>query len=228
MPPLRSTWISAECRAQPRSYSPLSGSKSEEGSQLPCNDHQVGSRVSLASALGTTNEQDHETHRDRRAHARCHTRARRRRVLLASGRPGQGSSRDFAVGTGLGSIGRVSFAAHGGPFPDEPVTGHFHAKGELIEGGGEFDLQGPVTCLHVIANKAGLFYPVRDPDPAEPRGVFVYFEDRGNGDAGDTPDGISFLPLQVGEEIPENLSCEPKPAPFDLTRGNIAIHDNGI
>jgi hypothetical protein len=141
--------------------------------------------------------------------------------------PGQGSPRDFAIGTGLGSIGRVSFAAHGGPVAD-PVTGFFHAKGEVIEGlFGEFDLQGPVTCLHVIGKTAGLFYPVRDPDPTEPNGVFVYFADNGNGEAGDTPDGISFAPLEVGEEIPDPLTCAPLPAPFDLARGNITIHDNG-
>src|ERR671914_177985 len=92
---------------------------------------------------------------------------------------GQGSPRDFAVGSGMSEIGRVSFAAHGGPSPLEPVAGHFHAKGEF-PGTGEFNLQGPVTCLMVAGNEAGLFYPVRDPDPNEPHGVFIFLRDNGN------------------------------------------------
>src|ERR671915_1863758 len=67
---------------------------------------------------------------------------------------GQGSPRDFAVGTGVNEIGRVSFAAHGGPSPLEPVTGNFHAKG-VFPGTGEFNLQGPVNCLFVIGNPLG-------------------------------------------------------------------------
>jgi hypothetical protein len=68
----------------------------------------------------------------------------------ASHQPGGGGgARDFAVGTGTNEIGRVSFAAHGGPSPGEPVTGHFHAKG-VFPGMGEFNIDGPVSCLHVL------------------------------------------------------------------------------
>jgi hypothetical protein len=68
---------------------------------------------------------------------------------------GQGSSRDFAVGTGENEIGRVSFAAHGGPsLLGGPVTGHFHAKGATPLG--PFNIDGPVTCLNVIGREAGL------------------------------------------------------------------------
>lgn len=142
---------------------------------------------------------------------------------------GQGSPRDFAIGTGLNEIGRVSFAAHGGPSPAEPVTGHFHAKGEL-PGTGEFDLEGPVTCLTVVGNpagpdEAGLFYPVRDPDPLEPEGVFIFLRDNGNPGGGDQPDQIGFIPTTIRE----TAVCPPVPPAelFDLDRGNVTIHDGG-
>jgi hypothetical protein len=138
--------------------------------------------------------------------------------------PGQGSPRDFAVGTGEGSIGRVSFAAHGGPSPDEPVTGHFHAKGALLLGEiGEFDLEGPVTCLEVDGNQAGLFYPVRDPDPPEPNGVFVYLEDNGNPASGDPPDKIGFVPSALGDPPPPR--CPFVATSLNVESGNFTIHD---
>jgi hypothetical protein len=144
----------------------------------------------------------------------------------ASHQPGGGqeSSRDFAVGTGLNEIGRVSFAAHGGPSPIEPVTGHFHAKGEF-PGTGEFDLQGPVTCLMVAGNEAGLFYPVRDPDPNEPHGVFIFLRDNGNPTGGDQPDEIGFVPIAGPITVPPACPPVPPATLFDLDRGNVTIHD---
>jgi hypothetical protein len=147
-------------------------------------------------------------------------------ALLALVGAASASARDFADGTAQGDIGRVSFSAHGGPSPFEPVSGHFHAKGEVVPGvAGEFDLEGPVTCLHVMGNRAGLFYPVRDPDPPEPNGVFVFLEDNGESAGGDTPDMIGFVP--VAGPIEEPLFCPPGPTPFELTHGNITIHDDG-
>jgi hypothetical protein len=139
---------------------------------------------------------------------------------------GQGSSRDFAVGTGLNEIGRVSFAAHGGPSPLEPVTGHFHAKGATPLG--EFNIDGPVTCLTVFGNEAALFYPVRNPEPpAEPDGVFIFLRDNGNPASGDPPDQIGFIP--IAGPITEPPVC-PLVAPgsiFEIERGNFTIHDGG-
>jgi hypothetical protein len=122
-------------------------------------------------------------------------------------------------------IGRVSFAAHGGPPPLE-VTGHFHAKGEFPPGN-EFNIEGPVTCLDVTGRDAGLFYPVRDPErPGEPDGVFIYLRDNGNRAQGDPPDEIGFL-LVPPTPIPVPLSCPflelvPRSA---IDRGNFTIHD---
>jgi hypothetical protein len=147
--------------------------------------------------------------------------------------PGQGSPRDFAVGTGENQIGRVSFAAHGGPtFLEEPVTGHFHAKGSLLLGEGEFDLEGPVTCLTVATNpvlgveEAGLFYPVRNPDPGEPNGVFVFFRDNGNPASGDPPDQIGFVPDPIPVELQPPACFPVSPLTIaELDHGNITIHD---
>ena len=145
---------------------------------------------------------------------------------------GQGSPRDFAVGTGLNEIGRVSFAAHGGPSPLEPVTGHFHARG-VFPGTGEFDLEGPVTCLTVVGNpfgpdEAGLFYPVRDPDENEPHGVFIFLRDNGNPAEG-APDQIGFLPI-VGPitEPPVCPAVPPASGVASIERGNFTIHDGGF
>jgi hypothetical protein len=136
---------------------------------------------------------------------------------------GQGSERDFAVGTGMNEIGRVSFAGHGGPFP-EPVSGHFHAKG--VTPLGPFNIDGPITCLTVFGNEAGLFYPVKNPEPpAEPDGVFVFLRDNGNPASGDPPDQIGFIPTPG--PIPVPLGCPPVPPLeiFELERGNVTIHD---
>ena len=138
--------------------------------------------------------------------------------------------RDFAVGTGANQIGRVSFAAHGGPSPFEPVTGHFTAKGQLAElpdatEVGAFRFEGPVTCLTVVGNRAGLFYPIKnaEPDTFEGHGVFIFLEDNGHPGRGATPDRIGFVgpvPLPVNP-----VACPPGPTPFALEQGNVIVHD---
>lgn len=139
---------------------------------------------------------------------------------------GQGSSRDFAVGTGQNEIGRVSFAAHGGPSPLEPVTSHFHAKG-VFPVTGEFNIDGPVTCLTVFDNEAGLFYPVRDPEPtSEPNGVFVWLRDNGNPASGDPPDQIGFAPtFGPISEPPLCPVAPPLSGIAEIEHGNFTIHD---
>ncbi len=144
-------------------------------------------------------------------------------TALASHGGGGDGGRDFAVGSGANEIGRVSFAAHGGPSPSEPVTGHFHARGEL-PGTGEFDLEGPVTCLTVVGNEAGLFYPVRDPDPLEPEGVFIFLRDNGEPGKADEPDQIGFIPTSIRE----TAVCPPVPPAelIEFERGNVTVHDS--
>ena len=134
--------------------------------------------------------------------------------------------RDSAVGTGLNEIGRVSFAAHGGPSPFEPVTGHFTAKGSLAEiPGTDFHFEGPVTCLTVSVNRAGLFYPIKNakPESFEGQGVFIFLEDNGNPASGDPPDRIGFVGPAPAPQNP--ALCPPGPTPFDLEKGNITVRD---
>lgn len=149
-------------------------------------------------------------------------------TALASHNGDRGGPQDFAVGTGSSGESRVSFAAHGGPSPSEPVSGHFTAKGSLLEVGGmdigAFMFEGPVTCLQVTGNRAGLFYPIRNADPKafEGSGVFITVEDNGN-PSGDTPDRLGFVgpvPLPA-----DPISCPPGPTPMDLDEGNITVHD---
>ena len=139
-------------------------------------------------------------------------------------------SGDFAVGTGENQIGRVSFAAHGGPSPFQPVRGHFTAKGQLAELDstqvGEFRFEGPVTCLTVVGNQAGLFYPIKNADPPifEGQGVFIFLEDNGNPSRGASPDRIGFVgPVPVP---PDPLFCPPLPTRVaELRHGNVTIRD---
>lgn len=150
-------------------------------------------------------------------------------VALAAIVAPQAQARDFAVGTGENEIGRVSFAAHGGPSPLLPVTGHFTAKGQLAEIGGaqvgEFKFLGPVTCLTVSGKRAGLYYPIENAEPptAEGSGVFIFLEDNGNPGRSGTPDRIGFVGPVPAPENP--LLCPPGPTPVALTHGNITVGD---
>ena len=136
---------------------------------------------------------------------------------------------DYAVGSGLNPIGRVSFAAHGGPSPLEPVRGHFTAKGSLAELGGTevgpFHFLGPVTCLTVVGNRAGLFYPLERSDPPEfeGQGVFIFLEDNGNPASG-TPDRGGFLGPVPAPHDPS--ACPPGPTPLAVEHGNVKVHDS--
>ncbi len=151
---------------------------------------------------------------------------------------GHGSPRDFAVGTGMSGDLRGSFAAHGGPSPFEPVSGHFRGKGELVDTGPPdkgptaFKFEGPVTCLQVEGNRAGLIYPIKnaDPDAFEGQAVYVFVEDNGNPSNGDPPDRVGFLPPQPLNDLLGLLGgCPADPTgilnPFPVEKGNITVHD---
>lgn len=154
-------------------------------------------------------------------------------TALASHGDRSGGGRDFAVGTGLNQVGRVSFAAHGGRSPfapiTGPVTGHFTAKGMLAELGsmpiGAFRFAGPVTCLTVTGNRAGLFYPIDNAEPAafEGQGVFITIEDNGSPANGGEPDRIGFIGPVPAPRNP--LLCPPSAAPLDLESGNVTVHE---
>ena len=128
---------------------------------------------------------------------------------------------------------RNGFAAHSGPEGENP-RGHFTVTGELLEVGaqefGRFRLEGPVTCLRVVGNRAVFFYPFKNADPEvfgeKVNGNFIFVEDNGeprrsSGDG--APDKIDFLgplPSAVGGTCPTPV--EPR---FNLEEGNFTVHD---
>ena len=141
--------------------------------------------------------------------------------------PAEGPS-DSAVGSVKNQVGHISFAAHGGPTPFEPVRGHFTAKGALVSLGGTeagaFHFEGPVTCLTVVGNRAGLYYPLKSSDPPqyEGQGIFITLQDNGNPRSG-VPDQVGFVGPVPAPQNP--LACPPGPTPLAATSGNITIRD---
>jgi len=156
----------------------------------------------------------------------------------------QGSPRDFAVGGGTSGDTRVGFGAHGGPTlalgGRDPVTGHFRSGGSVLKlpdgtDVGEFQLEGPVTCLNVKGNQARLIYPVKQgrPEFMESTEIFIFLEDnRKPGEADGPRDKIGFgiLPdLNDPDDPPseQDVGCL---LPFtgatsDLEKGDITVHD---
>lgn len=150
--------------------------------------------------------------------------------LMASGRSKPPPDIDFVRGAGTTVIGHAKLAARGGPSPNVKARGFFKAKGALV-GPVEalpFALRGPITCLHVEGNEAGLFYPVRgaSPEALEGQGVHIYIEDNGRTRRGDPPDRMGFVgPLP----LPEPSECPPLPSQLDTTfeveSGNFTVRD---
>lgn len=148
--------------------------------------------------------------------------------LLAPAAASADGSEPFAVGSGVSGGMHIAFAAHGGPTPLQPVSGHFEAFGDVLPLSGTnptaFHFGGPVTCLTVVGNRAGLFYPLAQATPSafQGMGVFISLTDNGNPSHGNPPDQIGFVgPVP----IPATLTCPPGPTPMNLDHGNITIHD---
>jgi hypothetical protein len=116
------------------------------------------------------------------------------------------------------------------------ATGHETAKGDL-DGPGPlppFMLEGPVTCLSVIGNRASFFYEFKHAEPAvlEGGGIQVYVEDNGPPLNGHPVDGTSFDPPIPGPgpgmpplEGP-TVCPPPRPTGYDqIESGNLIVHD---
>ena len=123
--------------------------------------------------------------------------------------------------------------------PATATTGSF--TGTLSVGGAKVgDFQGPVTCLDVEGNSAGLFYPVKSADPSVvadvPFGVLVTVTRTSAG----APLGVTFVPVpetSVKSCAPMSLSLFPiETGTLSFTPGvastasapatTLAIHDN--
>jgi hypothetical protein len=102
--------------------------------------------------------------------------------------------------------------------PATAATGSFTgtlALGSLKVG----DFMGPVTCLDVEGNRAGLFYPVTSAYPsviaAVPFGVLVTVSRTSTG----KPQGVTFLPVPVTHVN----SCAPLPTLLPITSGTLSF-----
>lgn len=137
----------------------------------------------------------------------------------------------LAVGTALAAPAQhASGSLTSGPFhiafdatraadaPADAATGDFVADPSL---GGIplFRLHGPVTCLDVRGNRAGLFYPIQDSSPSLfsmlGSGVFIYIQLDSAGKA----QSIGFLPVPSSH----TSTCAPSLALFPVTSGSATL-----
>jgi hypothetical protein len=118
----------------------------------------------------------------------------------------------------------------------EAATGHEVAKGDL-DGAGPlppFMLNGPVTCLTVIGNRASFFYEFKHAEPSflEGGGIQVYVEDNGRPGNGQVLDGTAFdSPIPgPGPGLPPlegpTVCPPPRLTGYDqMESGNLIVHD---
>jgi hypothetical protein len=152
--------------------------------------------------------------------------------------------RDFVAGSAKNHFADVpafpvglAVAAHGldaelptleGLFGASDVTGHVVGSGTLPSG--EFRVEGEVTCLRVVGNRATIKYRFKTTHgagaPSPGWGVQVFVED--NGEPGDgTPDANATdapLPPELFE--PKAGVCEPPREPLNpVDSGNYVVVD---
>ena len=154
------------------------------------------------------------------------------------------AERDFAAGAAKNMLVEVSpypahlaLAAHGFDaelpsvdtlFAGTGVTGHAVGSGELPTGG--FRVEGEVTCLKVVGNRATVKYRFKTTQgPGAPPpgwGVQVFIEDNGE-PGGGIPDGnATDAPLPPGLFDPQADQCELPRGPFNpVEGGNYVVRD---
>jgi hypothetical protein len=151
----------------------------------------------------------------------------------ASHEAGTGADHDFAVGAARNTLLEVT------PFPADlrlaahafsgGVSGHAVGSG-VFPPGGAFHVEGEVTCLRVVGNRATVKYrfkTTRGPGAPPPGwGVQVFIEDNGE-PSGGTPDANATdapLPPEVFE--PTAGVCELPRGPYNpVDDGNYVVHD---
>jgi hypothetical protein len=159
-------------------------------------------------------------------------------ATAASG-PGPG---DLATGSALNQFpspvgpgaARLDVAAHSGPSGLNP-RGNVHAKGTTGAAMGEFEVQGPVTCLRVDGNRAAIKYRFKratgSAAPFQGGGVEVFVEDNGEPRGGQPVDANAFRPPQPAGVFDTNASqCDdPNTATYDtVTSGNYVVRDRAL
>jgi hypothetical protein len=158
-------------------------------------------------------------------------------AAAAGGGPGDlaaGSAfNQFPTPAGPG-FARLSVAAQSGPSGLDP-HGNVHAKGGTGAPMGDFEVQGPVTCLRVDRNRAAIKYRFNHATgsaaPFEGGGVEVFVEDNGEPRAGQPVDAnASRLPEFPGEFDLTAAQCDdPNFAPYDtVISGNYTVRDRAV
>lgn len=137
-------------------------------------------------------------------------------------------ARDSVVGTATNALGTISVHAHN-TGSGTAATGTFEATGDVLGIGplagslGTFHFVGPVTCLDVRGNRAGLIYPITEADGplaqrAKGQAVYVTIIDKGP----DTPTRIGFAgPAPLGDLT----VCPPGLTTMSATSGRIVVTD---
>jgi hypothetical protein len=146
-------------------------------------------------------------------------------VTTAAPGPG-GPGRDFALGGGKTETDIFNIAVHAGP-NGEDARGHMKARHNPAFEDFTFDIEGEVTCLRVVGNRAAiggrLTKSIVNGEPFFPNleGFLFYVEDNGNKKA--NPDRISFQFLIAAPPV----TCpNPGTTQFPMTQGNIIVHDS--
>ena len=157
----------------------------------------------------------------------------------AAAGPGPG---DLAAGSALNQFptpagpgfARLNVAAHSGPSGADP-HGNVLSKGTLGVPGGEFEVQGPVTCLRVDGNRAAIKYRFNratgSAAPFQGGGVEVFVEDNGEPRGGQPVDANAFRPPQPAGAFDTNATqCDdPNTATYDVvTSGNYTVRDRAV
>jgi hypothetical protein len=158
-------------------------------------------------------------------------------AVAAGGGPG-----DVAAGSALNQFptpagpgfARLSVAAHSGPSGLDP-RGNVHAKGTTGAPMGEFEVQGPVTCLRVDGNRAAIKYRFSQASgsaaPFQGGGVEVFVEDNGEPRRGQPVDANAFQPPEPAGAFDVNATqCDdPNSATYDtVSSGNYIVRDRAV
>jgi hypothetical protein len=152
----------------------------------------------------------------------------------ASGDVASGSAvNQFPTPTGPG-FARLDVAAQSDASGLDP-EGHVHAKGTTGVPGGEFNVEGPVTCLRVDRNRAAIKYRFSQASgsaaPFEGGGVEVFVEDNGEPRQGNPVDANAFRPPQpaVVFDLTATQCDDPNSATYDtVTSGNYTVRDTVV
>ncbi len=160
-------------------------------------------------------------------------------MIAARGRTGKGLwaaiCATAAFGAAAGPAQARSAQSAVGDFVSGPFHAQFHAtraaNAEATSAQGDFSatssigslglmtVAGPITCLDVVGNRVGLFYPViRSSPPALSMlggGVFVSAQIGPNG----KPQSVTFAPVPFAKAT----SCAPLPALLPITSGTLSL-----